>query len=193
MRRIVFAIICVALLLAVASCRKKQENKPEGPQPTSFEAVMTESDSTAVKKLIDVFFQHAMKKELDEAAAMIYRNDLESSGRVFPLSEEEYNGVKKTLQVFSPIGYSIEYIKFNTYKKNEVLCNVVMSKSPDGRPLVTTKMFFKPVKTLGTWYLCLMDSGNGDKGVVKPADRDSLKRVYRAKEAQKAASAGAEE
>ena len=178
----------MALIMAMASCKKKQETKPEGPQPTAFEKAMTEKDTTAVKELIDEFFRFAIAKNFDGAADMLYRNDLERSGRVWPLIDEEKERVKKTLQVFHPMDYSIEYIKFNRYKKNEVLCNVIMSKTEDGKPLATTKMFFKPVNNMGKWYLCLMDKKHGDRGVVKPEKRDSVKRAYKAKEAQKAAA-----
>lgn len=193
MRKCFYVILCVAFIMSVASCGRKQETRSQGPEPTSFEKAMTEKDTLAVESLIDQFFQHAIRKEYSEAAAMIYRNDLERSGKAYPLSGEEMALVCKRLQIFPPIDYSIEYIKFNKYKKNEVLCNVVMSKTPDGRPLATTKMFFKPVNNLGTWYLCLMNTDYGDKGVVKPGERDSLQRVYKAKAAQREAAKDATE
>ena len=193
MRKFIFSIVCLAMIMAMASCKKKQETKPEGPQPTAFENAMTEKDTTEVKELIDQFFRFAIAKNYEGATGMLYRNDLERRGRVWPLIDEEKERVKKTLKVFPPIDYSIEYIKFNRYKQNEVLCNVIMSKTDDGRPLATTKMFFKPVNNMGIWYLCLMDRKHGDMGVVRPEKRDSVRKAYKAKEAQKAAGKAAEQ
>ena len=191
MRKYIFAMTCMALIMAMASCKKTQEAKPEDLQSTKFENAMTEKDTLAVKELIDKFFRFAIAKDYDGAASMLYRNDLERNGKAWPLIDEEKEKVKKTLQVFPPMDYSIEYIKFNKYKENEVLCNVIMSKTEDGKPLATTKMFFKPVNNMGIWYLCLMDKKHGDRGVVKPEKRDSVRKAYKAKEAQKAAAKAA--
>ena len=188
MRKYIFAMTCMALIMAMASCKKKQEAKPEGPQPTAFEKAMTENDTAAVKELIDKFFRYAIAKDYAEAASMLCRNDRATKGNTEPLDNEGMEKVRKTLQVFPPIDYSIEYIKFNKYNKNEVLCNVIMSKTEDGRPLATTKMFFKPVHNMNGWHLCVMDTKLGDKGVVDPHKRDSVKRNYDKKEAAKAAA-----
>lgn len=176
-------------MLAVVSCQKKGQ-KSEGPEPTRFEQAMTEKDTTAVKALIDKFFGYAIAKDYAESAAMLYRNDVGTNGTE-PLDNDGMQKVINTLKVFQPIDYSIEYIKFNSYKKNEVLCNIIMSRTEDGRPLATSKMFFKPVHNMNGWHLCVMDTKNGDKGVVDPHKRDSVKRNFDKKEAAKAAAKAA--
>lgn len=76
------------------------------------------------------------------------------------------------------MGDRIEYIKFDEYYQNEVLCRVVIKEAQDGMPEISTKMFFKPVNYLGNWVLCLTNSAYGDRGVVSPDKRDSLEKAY---------------
>lgn len=177
------AFVAAIMLAGCNSCGNKQE-EAEGTGPTEFEKRMTDKDTTAVRELVDRFFTYAINKEFGEAAAMLYRND-NFDGRADELNNEEMASVKRMLETFPMVDYEIEYIKFDRYRSNEVLCKVIMSRGTEGKPDVTTKMFFKPVKNSGSWYLCLTNSQYGDKGVVSPEKRDSVKSDYKSKERQK--------
>jgi len=185
-----------ALMLAVvflfAACKKKQQ-QPQGPQPTEFEQGMAEKDTAAVKELIDKFFAYAIEKNYSEAAGMLCHNDHTEKEYVpEPLDNEAMESVRNMLKSIPMVGYEIEYIKFNKATENEVLCYVVIAEAHDDIPAIKTKMFFKPVRSSGQWYLCLMNSAAGDRGVVDPHKRDSVKRSYAAQEQHKKTSEQAE-
>ena len=172
------ALICVfALVFVFAGCKSKKE-KPQS-QKTEFEQGMTAKDTLAVKELVDKFFSYAKSKNFDEAAAMLYRNDLDKKGEPQQLDNEEMAEVKTMLESIPMVDYKIEYIKFDEYYANEVLCHVIIKKAEGDMPDITTKMFFKPVDYMGNWVLCLTNTEYGDKGVVRPDKRDSVERAYR--------------
>lgn len=168
-------LLLVALLMTGCGKKKKQAE----PAGTEFEQGMTARDTVAVKQLVDQFFGYAIKKQFAEAAGMLYRNDEDPKGEPQQLNNEEMAEVRGMLESVPMEGYSIEYIKFNDYYANEVLCRVIIRKGEDGMPDITTKMFFKPVNYLGNWLLCLTNTEYGDRGVVNPDDRDSLEKAYR--------------
>lgn len=172
-----WALVCVfALIFMFAGCKSKKE-KPQ-PQKTEFEQGMTAKDTLAVKQLVDKFFGYAKSKNFAEAAAMLYRNDLDKKGEPQQLNNEEMAEVRNMLESIPMVDYKIEYIKFDEYYANEVLCRVIIKKAEGDMPDITTKMFFKPVDYMGNWVLCLTNTEYGDKGVVKPDKRDSVERSY---------------
>lgn len=172
-----WALVCVfALIFMFAGCKSKKE-KPQ-PQKTEFEQGMTAKDTLAVKQLVDKFFSYAKSKNFAEAAAMLYRNDLDKKGEPQQLNNEEMAEVRNMLESIPMVDYKIEYIKFDEYYANEVLCRVIIKKAEGDMPDITTKMFFKPVDYMGNWVLCLTNTEYGDKGVVKPDKRDSVERSY---------------
>lgn len=162
------------MVTSCSSCSK--EKSTEDTTITKFEKSLKERDTAEVKALVDRFFQYAINKEFGEAAAMLYRSDKSSQPEV--LDNEEMRKVKIMLRSFPMVDYRIEYIKFNKNRSNEVLCYVIMQKAEEGKPELSTKMFFKPVKVLDKWYLCLTNTEYGDRGVVKSTKRDSVKKAY---------------
>lgn len=177
-----FLLISV-LVFSLGSCKKKV---PQGPEPTGFEKSMKSEDTIAVKKLVDKFFTYVKSKDFDEAAAMLYRNDEGNQHKAELLDNEQMEYVKGMLRSIPMVNYEIEYIKFDEAYENEVLCNVIIAEAHDDMPAMKTKMFFKPIKVLNNWALCLMNTEYGDKGVVKPDKRDSVRKDYAHKDSLKA-------
>lgn len=176
-----FIALLSLLILSLGSCKKKKEQT--GPEPTQFEKVMTSKDTADVKGLIDEFFQYAKDKKFSEAAGMLCRNDNTGEDhKPEALDNEQMAKVRAMLESIPMVDYEIEYIKFNENIDNEVLCNVIIAKAEGDMPAVKTKMFFKPVRSMGQWYLCLMNSEYGDKGVVDPYKRDSMEKDYATKD-----------
>lgn len=169
-------------MLSLSSCNSCSSKKKEvqGPPPTDFEKGMTAKDTTAVKELVDQFFAYAKEKNFTEAAGMLYRTT-EDSDEPQPLNNDEMAEVKTMLEAFPMVDYRIEYIKFSDSEENEVLCSVIMQKAEGDMPEMATKMFFKPVNHVGSWLLCLTNTGYGDKGVVDPNKRDSVEKNYQKK------------
>ena len=180
--KIVILLFVSALMLSLSSCNSCSSKKKEvqGPPPTDFEKGMTAKDTTAVKELVDQFFAYAKEKNFTEAAGMLYRT-VEDSDEPQPLNNDEMAEVKKMLETFPMVDYRIEYIKFSDSEENEVLCSVIMQKAEGDMPEMATKMFFKPVNHVGSWLLCLTNTGYGDKGVVDPNKRDSVEKNYQKK------------
>lgn len=179
--RLLLPVMLVAALLVAGCGRKKRQAEPAGA--TKFEQGMTGKDTVAVKQLVDRFFGYAMNKQYAEAAGMLYRNDGNPDEEPQQLDNEEMAEVRSMLEAVPMVGYRIEYIKFSEYYVNEVLCHVIIRKAEGDMPEVTTKMFFKPVSYLGNWLLCLTNTEYGDRGLVKPGERDSMERAYRRSEA----------
>lgn len=57
----------------------------------------------------------------------------------------------KTYRQFPVANYTLEYIKFKNPNNNEIKCRILTSDN--------TKLnwYFKPVRYLGRWSLCLKD------------------------------------
>lgn len=177
LQRISVPVAVLAVLLCLGGCRGKQK-QAEGPQKTKFEQAMGSKDTLAVKQLVDRFFGFAKSKDFAEAAGMLYRNDEDPEGEPRQLNNEEMAQVRQMLESVPMTDYRIEYIKFDEYYQNEVLCRVVIKPAEGDMPEISTKMFFKPVNYLGNWLLCLTNTEYGDGGVVNPEKRDSMERAY---------------
>lgn len=181
--RIVLSLSCMALIISLLSCNScgKSEERDNGPKPTDFENAISNKDTLAVETLIDEFFTYAKDKEFSKAAAMLYCNMEDPNGEPQPLDNEQMEDVCRMLNSIPMVDYKIEYIKFNEFNSNEVMCYVIIMKGDGDMPDVTTKMFFKPINYLGNWLLCLTNSDYGDRGLVDPDKRDSLKNAFNSK------------
>lgn len=142
---------------------------------------MTAQDTSAVIELVNKFFTFAKEKKFSEAAAMLCRNDTTEGHLPEPLDNVEMDKVKAMLESIPMVDYEIEYIKFDEFYANEVLCNVIIKEAEGDIPAIKTKMFFKPVDTADGWVLCVMNTEYGDKGVVDPYKRDSMEKDYASK------------
>lgn len=183
-RNLIFALCSAVLIMAMASCSSCSKEEKPAPQQTRFEQGMTAEDTAAVEELIDEFFQYAIDKKFADAAAMLYRYDKK---RTMPelLNNEEMADVRTMLRSFPMVDYRIEYMKFSKSDRNEVLCYVIMKRAEGNMPEISTKMFFKPVRYMHKWYLCLMNTEYSDRSIVDPDKRDSMKADYKSKTEKK--------
>lgn len=78
MRKNLYIILGVFLLiispLFMTSCKDKPKPNPQ----TTFEQSMTNKDSVAVTGLVNVFFQLAESGRYDEAASMLFKNNVDT-------------------------------------------------------------------------------------------------------------------
>lgn len=176
-RNIPLMLLVLVLVTAFFSCRSDKKDKTS--QETDFEQAMGAEDTLAVLKLVDEFFGYAENGQYDEAAMMLYRNDTEKDGSPVPLDNDELDQVRNMLRSIPMVDYTVEYIKFNEYYANEVLCKVVISEAEGDMPAITTKMFFKPVFFSGNWVLCLTNTEYGDKRLVTQEEGDSMAEEYK--------------
>lgn len=176
------SLIVVAVVLASLTACKSDKPAPAASnnEPTPFEQGLTNQDTVEVKRLVDMFFEYAAKKDYASAAGMLYTVD-DDSTRQKPelLDNKDLERVMTLLRSVPMVDHKIEYMKFNQSNKNEVMCTVTIMKGEDGAPDVTTKMFFMPVNYLGGWCLCMINSPTGDVPVLEPKERDSVALEYK--------------
>lgn len=178
-RNIPFVLLMFVVVAALFSCHS--DKKEKSSQETDFEQAMGAKDTLAVLKLIDEFFGYAESGQYNEAAMMLYRNDTEKDGTPIPLDNDEMEQVKVMLRSVPMVDYTVEYIKFNEYYANEVLCKIIIREAEGDIPAITTKMFFKPVFYLGNWVLCLTNTEYGDRRLVPQEQGDSMAEKYKSR------------
>ena len=179
MRKNLYIILGVFLLiispLFMTSCKDKPKQNPQ----TTFEQSMTNKDSVAVTGLVNVFFQLAESGRYDEAASMLFKNNVDT---VYygpqPLDNKDMEKVKTLLSSLPIKSHTIDYIKFKEVYENEVKCTAIIMEAHDNIPEVKTVFYFKPVSYLGKWKLCLVDSHHGDQTVIKADKKDSMQNEY---------------
>lgn len=126
--------------------------------PTEQKMALEESDTTAVYGLISEYMTKVLNKDFENAISMlktVESDDLD--GEPFSLSSDEEKQELRKLELFPITNYHVEWVKFKRYNVNEVKVKVYLSSGQ------TTNWYFKPVRYLGKWYLCIKDSDNGDE------------------------------
>ena len=179
MRKNLYIILGVFLLtvspLFMTSCKDKPKPNPQ----TTFEQSMTNKDSVAVTGLVNVFFQLAESGRYDEAASMLFKNNVDTVyDEPQPLDNKDMEKVKTLLSSLPIKSHTIDYIKFKEVYENEVKCTAIIMEAHDNIPEVKTVFYFKPVSYLGKWKLCLVDSHHGDQTVIKANKKDSMQNEY---------------
>ncbi len=179
MRKNLYIILGVFLLiispLFMTSCKDKPKPNPQ----TTFEQSMTNKDSVAVTGLVNVFFQLAESGRYDEAASMLFKNNVDTVyEEPKPLDNKDMEKVKTLLSSLPIKSHTIDYIKFKEVYENEVKCTAIIMEAHDNIPEVKTVFYFKPVSYLGKWKLCLVDSHHGDQTVIKADKKDSMQNEY---------------
>lgn len=179
MRKNLYIILGVFLLiispLFMTSCKDKPKPNPQ----TTFEQSMTNKDSVAVTGLVNVFFQLAESGRYDEAASMLFKNNVDTVyDEPQPLDNKDMEKVKALLSSLQIKSHTIDYIKFKEVYENEVKCTAIIMEAHDNIPEVKTVFYFKPVSYLGKWKLCLVDSHHGDQTVIKADKKDSMQNEY---------------
>ena len=179
MRKNLYIILGVFLLiispLFMTSCKDKPKPNPQ----TTFEQSMTNKDSVAVMGLVNVFFQLAESGRYDEAASMLFKNNVDTVyDEPQPLDNKDMEKVKTLLSSLPIKSHTIDYIKFKEVYENEVKCTAIIMEAHDNIPEVKTVFYFKPVSYLGKWKLCLVDSHHGDQTVIKADKKDSMQNEY---------------
>lgn len=158
--RIFLFIAAVAILASCGGNKKASEQEELAGMPKMH----TEgADSAAVRKLVNDFMGQIVAGEYDLALNMI--NDafnIDSvTGKPMPLNDATREAYMQTFKEFNITDYSIREIIFDDYKDNEVRCEVIL----DGA--IPTNWYFKPVKCVGEWFLCMRDSNRGDSPLTR--------------------------
>ena len=179
MRKNLYIILGVFLLIISPLFMTSCKDKPKPIPQTTFEQSMTNKDSVAVTGLVNVFFQLAESGRYDEAASMLFKNNVDTVyDEPKPLDNKDMEKVKTLLSSLPIKSHTIDYIKFKEVYENEVKCTAIIMEAHDNIPEVKTVFYFKPVSYLGKWKLCLVDSHHGDQTVIKADKKDSMQNEY---------------
>lgn len=180
--------LATLLLTLLAACDPKKGEGSQENGPTAFEQSLNAQDSMAVMSEIDKFFNYLKDKKPYEAAGMlvtIKRGDIDIEAE--PLSNQEMEAMVKKFSLIPVIDHKVQYLKFNEFYQNEAEVHITMIKGNEekGIPDATTKMYLVPVMLSGTWKLAVIDTKSGDRALVKPGQRDSLRTQHMLRERSK--------
>lgn len=147
----------IAALLV--GCGGKKTEIPANPSPEENRMVLTSQDTTITVGLVTDFMERLMAHDTKSAAAMLYTVDFDDPDKEpYSLSDEQISELDAMLSM--PVtGYEIAEYVFDTPDSNEVRCKVTVNDK------FTTNWYFKPVRYLGNWYLCIKDSAQGDRSL----------------------------
>lgn len=146
--------VAVLIMACCMSCGRQADKTSDLPQENRM--VLTRQDTTLSIGLVRDFMNCVVAGDPDGAASMLYVVDYDDEDREpYPITLEQRDKLEPMLSM--PVtDYEIVDCIYRTPECNEVQCKVTVS----GR--ISTVWYFKPVRYLGTWYLCVKESSNGD-------------------------------
>lgn len=142
--------------LACVSCGGA-ENKAADPQQNSM--VLESRDTTISLGLVRQFMEHIVAHQPEQAADMLYVVDFDDEDREpYPLTLEQRDKLAPMLTM--PVtDFEIVDYTYRTPEVNEVQCRITVNNR------IHTNWYFKPVRYLGDWYLCMKESAQGDYAI----------------------------
>lgn len=145
------------MLALVCFCSCGGEKKYSTPPQEELRMSLSKEDTTIVTGLVSEFMDRVVSRDKNAAAAMLYTVYFDDNdGQPFPLNDQQIANLDQMLSM--PVtGYEIAGYVFDKPDRNEVRCRVRIN----GR--IVTNWYFKPVRYLGSWYLCIKDSSQGDQ------------------------------
>lgn len=153
--------------------------------PTEFEKNLTKNDTDDVKHQVGLFVEYVQKEQYYEAAGMLYRREFNKPKVIRQLNNEE---IEKFVSLYKMLGiedYKIDYMRYREYNKNEISLTFIIRKGENGQPDMTSKLFLCPVRLSNGWKLILLDSPTGERELVRPSKRDSMRNLYKESDAGK--------
>ena len=173
----VAVVLLMAFVFASVGCKEKQV-KEETPF-TEFEMAMTDQDTTRVTDLVNSFFELVENDQITDAVAMLYEDcDSDIYGEPQLLDNDQMEKVTNLLKSLPIVNHRIDYIKFSQTWENEVKVTAIIAEASDDRPEIKTVFFFKPVDYLGGWHLCMINTNEGDRRLIKNVQADSMTNKY---------------
>lgn len=125
---------------------------------------LTETDSVTTVQLVSNFMNCMLAGDVSLAANMLYSIDYDDpEGIPYPISDKEKQKLMDMLQI-PVLKFEIADLTFYSPDQNEVRCRVYINDR------ISTNWYFKPVRYLGQWYLCLKDSSEGDPTLSDKSD-----------------------
>ncbi len=142
---------------SLSSCGSKDKN--ETAAPVEGKMALSAQDTTVTLGLVGDFMNRLVERDVKSAASMLYTVDFDDADREpYPLTDAQIADLDGMLSL--PVtGYEIAEYVFSTPDQNEIRCRVTINDK------FATNWYFKPVRYLGNWYLCIKDSSQGDRSL----------------------------
>jgi len=153
MKSLIPIALGVAAALGCVSCGGSDK---AASVPEENRMVLTAQDTTVSVQLVRDFMNRVVAGNAGGAAELLYVVDYDDEDREpYPITLEQRDKLAPMLTM--PVtDYEIVDCIYQSPECNEVQCRVTVNNS------ITTNWYFKPVRYLGTWYLCIKDSAQGD-------------------------------
>lgn len=148
------SLVAFAACLLCASCSRSGDGSSSQPEENLM--VLTQQDTVQSIGLVRAFMDCVVAGDPDGAASMLYIVDYDDEDREpYPITLEQRDRLAPMLSM--PVkDYEIVDCIYQSPEINEVQCRVNIGDR------ISTNWYFKPVRYLGTWYLCVKESANGD-------------------------------
>lgn len=159
----IFLALTLLATAAMGACTGKENTTT--PAAPENRMALSAQDTTVTTGLVTNFMDMVVAGDAHAAAAMLHTVDYDDEQHEpYPLTDQQIADLEPMLS--TPVtSYEIAGCVFETPDRNEIRCRVTV----DGR--FTTNWYFKPVRYLGDWYLCVKDSSEGDRPASStPAD-----------------------
>lgn len=152
----IFAVLCCRRLpfrRCRAAAKGNQRRDPSGREHNDAHRAGYHCHT----RTCHLFMDHIVAGEKDAATDMLYTVDIDDPDQEpYKVTQEQLK--EMDLLLSNPIKrYEIADYDFESAVRNEVRCRIFITDN------VSTNLYFKPVRFLGTWYLCLKDSSEGDR------------------------------
>ena len=166
--RNILSVLFVGLLFTSCNSEEEVQRGNEDGRDISFSMTLTLGEVTAMTKAggdIAEGYTYSTEDEVkvNNVVVAIFNEANGTVGECLEYKSVAFDGgipnstvtiVGKTL-----IAYKIDNIQFKEAEDNEVRCTVYFTETRK------TNWYFKPVRYLGNWKLCMKDSGMGDKAI----------------------------
>lgn len=160
MKKLLYAFVLIGgIVVSLSSCKgKSSENVVATTAPVNT-MVLTAQDTTITRGLVTTFMDRIVAGDKSGASQLLYTVDFDDeNGEPYPMTEQQLAEMDDMLSL--PVtGYEIADCVFDTPESNEIRCRVFINDR------ISTNWYFKPVRYLGTWYLCIKDSAQGDRSL----------------------------
>ncbi|MBR1940361.1 MAG: hypothetical protein IJ845_03390 [Bacteroidaceae bacterium] len=158
MKNIIYLVLVGFAIMTFNACHS--DNHQTADSPADKPMVVSHTDTLAIHQLVQQFMNYAVEKNYAEAAAMLYEiDDNDINQEPILLNNEKMESVRIALSKFPIDGYEINKMTLKEAKDNNVECTIHFFGT------ATTKWYFKPVRYLGEWRLCMLNSLTGDKPI----------------------------
>ena len=154
----ILALAAIAVALCLCSCIGEKKDGGQTTVDLNLPTMTLDSqDTIIVDQLSTEFIEHLKNQEYNDAIAMLYYLDPDSS--IVPMPRNLAIRQEQIFRTFPVLDYRCESIRFRTETDCQVKFNIVFSRNAEGKDY-TTSLYLQPIRRDGQWYLTVRDSSS---------------------------------